>query len=197
MKRQPLIQLLTEYQRRYPEDKNRVQRVQSFVERRPDCFERTCLEGHITASAWILSHDRKHFLLTHHRKLSRWLQLGGHADGDSRVDQVALREAQEESGMQNFVFYDEGSRRIPIDVDIHEIPARGKEPCHWHYDIRYCLVAGPEQELVVSDESHDLRWFQMNQLEEVASEESLLRMGGRVRDQLAATAHEKMGSKPC
>jgi 8-oxo-dGTP pyrophosphatase MutT (NUDIX family) len=197
MKRQPLIQLLTEYQRRYPQDKDRVQRVLSFVERRPDCFERTCLEGHITASAWILSPDRKNFLLTHHRKLSRWLQLGGHADGDSRVDQVALREAQEESGMHNFVFYDEESRRIPIDVDIHEIPARGNEPCHWHYDIRYCLVAEPGQELVVSDESHDLRWFAMNQLEEVASEESLLRMGGRVRDQLINTVDDKMRPKPC
>ncbi len=202
MKRQPLIELLTEYQRRFPEDQDRVERVRVFVERRADCFERTSLEGHITASAWILSPDRKSFLLTHHRKLSRWLQLGGHADGDYRVDEVALREAREESGMQDFEFYDNGSRRIPIDVDVHAIPARGPEPRHWHYDIRYCLVAGPGQELVVSDESHDVRWFPMDQLESVVDEESLLRMGGRVRDLLASASkdthlYEKGKLKPC
>jgi 8-oxo-dGTP pyrophosphatase MutT (NUDIX family) len=197
MKRQPLIQLLTEYQCRYPEDRDRVERVLSFVERRPDCFERTCLEGHITASAWVLSADKKHFLLTHHRKLNRWLQVGGHADGDSEVDKVALREAQEESGMPNFEFYDEAGRRTPIDVDVHEIPARGNEPAHWHYDIRYCLVADPGQELVISEESHDLRWFPMEELESVVSEESLLRMGGRVRDQLTRSENQKTESNSC
>ena len=70
------------YLARNPDERITVDHVTQFVRANPDCFERSCRDGHVTGSAWILSHDRTQFLLTHHKKLGRWLQLGGHAAGE-------------------------------------------------------------------------------------------------------------------
>jgi 8-oxo-dGTP pyrophosphatase MutT (NUDIX family) len=182
MHREPLLALLHDYLRRHPQEIATVQRVEELVRAHDDCFERTCRPGHVTASAWILSPDGRSFLLAHHRKLGRWLQLGGHVDGEGDVALAALREAREESGMQDFTFLP--GPHVVLDVDVHAIPARRDESAHFHHDVRFLLVAAPGQELVVSDESHDLRWFAMDELESVAAEESLLRMGRKVRSLL-------------
>jgi len=97
--RRHLLGLLDAYRGRYPEEQVRVDRVRRFVETHADCFERTCRDGHVTGSAWILSADECHVLLVHHRKLVRWLQPGGHADGEPDPIRVALREAGEECGL--------------------------------------------------------------------------------------------------
>ena len=125
----------------------------AFAGRRADCCERTCLEGHFTGSAWLVSADGERALLLHHRKLDRWLQPGGHADGDGDLAAVALREAQEETGLP-------GLRIEPevFDLDRHRIPARGAEPEHWHYDVRFVVRAGGNEAFVVSEESHALAW---------------------------------------
>lgn len=143
----------------------------------PDCFERTCVEGHVTGSAWIVSADRRSVLLTHHRKLGRWLQLGGHADGDPDPLAVARREAEEESGLTELALL----AALPLDVDVHVIPARGNEPEHLHHDVRFAFVAAPGQALCVSDESHALRWVERARLEELVREESLLRLERKTR----------------
>lgn len=70
-----------------------------FVEEHADCLARSQLQGHLTGSAWVVDRTRTQTLLTHHRKLDKWLQLGGHADGDPDLLAVALREAREESGL--------------------------------------------------------------------------------------------------
>jgi 8-oxo-dGTP pyrophosphatase MutT (NUDIX family) len=176
MHRRPLLDLLDRYERQNPFEVERVGRIRELVRKYSDCFERTRLPGHITASAWIVSRDRKRFLLTHHRKLDRWLQLGGHADGDPDVFAVALREACEESGLREF----ERLGDLPIDVDVHRIPARLDEPAHEHHDIRF-LLAAESDEVVVSDESHALAWFDWDALGSDVREESLLRMGGKAR----------------
>src|SRR3990167_3869834 len=92
--------------------------IYHFITREPQCFERECKEGHVTGSALVLNHDHSQVLLTYHRKLNRWLQLGGHSDGNPNTAEVALREAQEESGIQNLEFV---TKKI-IDVDVHLIP---------------------------------------------------------------------------
>lgn len=120
----------------------------------PDPFCRERLEGHFTGSAWLVSEDGTSVLLTHHRKLSRWLQLGGHADGDHDLAAVALREAQEESGLPGLRL---ASRAI-YDLDRHWIPERGEVPGHWHYDVRYVVQAGADARFVVSEESLELAW---------------------------------------
>jgi 8-oxo-dGTP pyrophosphatase MutT (NUDIX family) len=177
--RRPLLTLLERYASRWPDEALVVQRIEHLVRTRDDCLLRTCWPGHVTASAWILSPDRDSFLLTHHRKLGRWLQLGGHVDGEGRVHLAALREAREESGMQRFTLLSPGLELEPLDVDVHDIPARGSEPAHAHHDVRFLLVADGGEDLVRSDESHDLRWFPLAELDQVAREPSLRRMADK------------------
>jgi 8-oxo-dGTP pyrophosphatase MutT (NUDIX family) len=174
--RKPLLAQLESYLARHPDERLVVDHVLQFVRANPDCFERSCRDGHVTGSAWILSHDRTQFLLTHHKKLGRWLQLGGHADGNPDPADVALQEAREESGMREFELAVMGAERLPFDVDVHVIPATAKEPAHLHHDVRYLLVAGPGQELRVSSESYDLRWFPCARALDVLDDESQWRM---------------------
>lgn len=174
--RRHLLALLDTYEQEHPGESAVVERMRSFVRARADCFERSCLEGHVTGSAWILSADRGSALLTHHAKLGRWLQLGGHSDGEPDPLAVALREAREESGLHALHPVAGPNGASPLDLDIHEIPARPGEPAHFHYDVRYLFVAEPGQSLVRSSESHDLRWVERGRLRELSSEESLLRL---------------------
>jgi 8-oxo-dGTP pyrophosphatase MutT (NUDIX family) len=176
MHRKAILDILDLYLRRYPDEEGMVDRIRSLVTRQPDCFERTCQPGHITGSAWVVSADFTRYLLTHHRKLDRWLQLGGHADGQTDPSRVALREAEEESGMTGFTLVETDGRVMPIDVDVHLIPARASEPAHEHHDLRYLLIAPADRTIRASDESHAVRWFTRNQLLEATREESILRM---------------------
>jgi 8-oxo-dGTP pyrophosphatase MutT (NUDIX family) len=184
MHRRALLDTLERYLERHPEDRVRADHVRQFVRANPDCFERSNTEGHVTGSGWIVSADRRRFLLTHHRKLGRWLQLGGHADGDPDALRVALREAREESGLRELEPVRSGAELLPIDVDVHLIPATPGEPAHLHHDIRYLLIAAPGQELLQSDESLDLRWFPIDSDAPLAGEASLLRMARRARELL-------------
>lgn len=174
--REALLYVLDQYQARYPEEGDTLARIRELLAGRPDCFERTCMPGHITGSAWIVSPDRSKYLLTRHRIFDRWLQLGGHADGCPRPHLVALREAEEESGLAGFGLFRDPDGYVPLDVDIHDITARYDMPAHAHYDLRYLLAATAEQPLEISDESHDLRWFAREELLEIVHEESVLRM---------------------
>lgn len=135
-----------------------------------DAFRRERQAGHFTASAWLLDRSATRVLLTHHRKLGLWLQLGGHADGDRDLARTALREAEEESGLS-------GLRVAPgiFDLDRHRIPEHKGVPEHWHYDVRYVVHAGDDEDFVVSDESHALAWRDIAALAEDASADTSLR----------------------
>jgi len=137
----------------------------TFLHTHANAFERSNLAGHFTGSAWLVSADGKRVLLMHHRKLARWLQPGGHADGEVDLAQVALREAQEETGVTGLLV-DGGI----FDLDRHRIPARAQEPEHWHYDVRYVLRAVADESFVVNAESHALAW---RSVDGVANDESL------------------------
>lgn len=170
--RQTLLDELSEYGLRHPEESELVSRFTNFVKKEASCFERSLAVGHITGSAWVVNADGSHVLLTHHRKLDRWLQLGGHADGDSNVLAVAFKEAEEESGLSGFEQVGAGI----FDLDIHPIPERKGEPAHLHYDVRYVLRATGGTDYVVSDESHDLRWVEPSDIEDLTAEPSMMRM---------------------
>jgi 8-oxo-dGTP pyrophosphatase MutT (NUDIX family) len=182
------------------EEKARVGQVAAFAEAHADCFERTCVPGHITGSALVVSKDLDAVLLTLHKKLNAWLQLGGHSDGDPYPHQVAMREALEESGLPGLEFLPyvhaltaetttgDQVQPLPFDFDCHVIPARKNEPAHIHYDVRYLIVGDRNIPFVISEESQDLRWFTLAEARQVTAEPSMLRqfeklewLRGRVR----------------
>lgn len=143
-------------------------------------FQRDHLPGHITGSAWIIDQTREYVLLTHHAKLNKWLQPGGHADGDENVLRVALREAEEETGVKNFRLLQEEI----FDIDIHPIPARKDMIAHDHYDIRFLLQADRNDPLIITEESHDLGWIKIEALSNYNDSPSLLRMVEKVKNLL-------------
>ena len=154
-----------------------MEALRQFVAAHADCFERSLQIGHITGSAWIVDRDRTHALLTHHRKLNKWLQLGGHADGDPDILRVALREAREESNLEAIRPVSEDI----FDVDIHVIPARGAEPEHLHYDVRFLFEADRSAPIAASEESRSLVWMPLAEISRVNPEESLARMVAKTR----------------
>jgi 8-oxo-dGTP pyrophosphatase MutT (NUDIX family) len=150
----------------------------------PRCFSRDCFQpGHFTGSALVVSHDGARALLHHHRFLDKWLQFGGHCDGDEDVLRVAVREATEESGITGLIT----TSPRPFDIDIHPIPENPKrgEPPHEHFDVRYILIAPEGAEPVVSDESHDIRWFTPGEALALGLDASLARMVEKWRALLA------------
>ncbi len=153
-------------------------RLLTFVEQHPqDAHQRSCRPGHLTASALVVDPPRRQVLLTHHRKLGRWLQLGGHCDGDANLAGVALREATEEGGIEGLRIFAE-----PIDLDIHSIPRRPGEPEHLHFDCRFLVLAPANAEPVVSTESWAVKWWRLEQTEQLDLDDSLrrlLRLAGR------------------
>ncbi|MDH5229976.1 MAG: NUDIX hydrolase [Gammaproteobacteria bacterium] len=145
-------------------------RLTQFVEQESDCFKRQLLKGHITGSAWIVDQHYRQALLLHHAKLNRWLQPGGHSDGHWNTYEVALREAQEETGLTHLICAPE---KI-FDIDIHVIPANSKEPQHFHYDVRFLFQVDASNDLQANEESHDLKWFPLEKIQ--IEEQSIQRM---------------------
>nr|WP_202516983.1 NUDIX hydrolase [Streptomyces sp. SID685] len=142
----------------------------------PDGMWKACHAGHVTASALVIDPERGRVLLTLHRKLRMWLQMGGHCEpGDATVAAAALREATEESGMAGLTLLPGG----PVRLDRHPIPA----PCHWHYDVQYAALAPSGAVAAISDESLDLRWFPYDEVASVA-DESVVRLLDATRARL-------------
>ena len=167
-----VLNLLNQYHEQEQENAHSRPLLVEFAEQHPDCCERTLTPGHFTGSCWLVSKDGQRVLLTHHKKLERWLQLGGHADGDSDLAQVALREAEEESGLTDLVVEPQ-----IFDLERHAIPARGSDPEHYHHDVRFVVQATGSEEFVVSDESHAPAWRVIEELvDDADAEESIRRM---------------------
>jgi 8-oxo-dGTP pyrophosphatase MutT (NUDIX family) len=144
----------------------------------PRAFYRDHLPGHITASGWIIESTRNFTLLTHHARLNKWLQPGGHADGDEHLLAVAEKEAREETGLTSLTSVHPGI----FDLDIHPIPARKDFPEHFHYDVRFLFQANMDEALIVSEESHDLAWVANAHLARATGNNtSILRMAEKVR----------------
>ena len=155
--------------------------ILAFVLRHERPFDRAIAEGHLTGSAITVSADGSRVLLLHHRKLDRWLQPGGHGDpGETTGEAVALREAHEEIGIEGLALHPTAPR--PLDVDVHDIPARGSEPAHEHLDLRYLVVA-PGSAPVSANlaEAHEIRWVPWDEVDALAPDHGLRRALAKAR----------------
>lgn len=177
MHRRKILRLLDSYPLTDDWDRLQRERIRQFVQANPACFERSLAVGHLTGSAWIVSPGRDRALLTHHRQMDRWLQPGGHADGDPDIFAVARREAGEESGLRQIRPL---STEI-FDLDVHLIPAKPGVPAHYHYDVRFIFEADPAETLVVSPESKALVWVPLAALTEWGVEDGILRMANKTK----------------
>jgi 8-oxo-dGTP pyrophosphatase MutT (NUDIX family) len=158
-----------------------------FTDEHGDALLRTCVVGHLTGSALVVDPTSERMLLLHHRKLQKWLQPGGHADGDGNLAAVALREATEETGI-------EGLRVVvpAIHLDVHRVEPP-KEAPHFHYDVRFLVLAPEGAQAIGNFESTALRWVTLDELDVLTDEPNLqllARRGLEVARTLCGTSDE-------
>lgn len=179
MHRQQLLQLLARYETPYLEEAAMVERTRRFILQHENCFDRSLEPGHVTASTWVVNPTRSHVLMLHHRKLGLWLQLGGHADGETDIVSVALKETAEESGVD--------ASQIKLlsedifDVDVHTIYASEHDPRHQHFDPRFLVEIDDRIPLPGSDEAHEVRWVPLEQVLRFNNARSLYRLVQKTR----------------
>ncbi|MCC5931778.1 MAG: NUDIX hydrolase [Cyclobacteriaceae bacterium] len=154
-----LVESLLNYRSKFKEEIEFIPRFLNLLQHQ-DCFYRSHLNGHITGSAWIINPAKSHTLLLHHKKLNKWLQPGGHADGEENILLVAEKEAKEETGLSSLCAMHENI----FDIDIHTIPARGKVMEHEHFDIRYIFVSDENDTLQINHESINAAWYPLKNI---------------------------------
>lgn len=173
MKREKLINLLMNYKPDNNLEKEQKTEIIDFINKDDNFYKRDNMPGHLTGSAWIISQDRKKALLTHHIKLGKWIQLGGHVDGDEDIFETSLREAKEETGLSSIRVLSEDI----FDIAVFWVPKSGSQEAHYHYDIRFLFEADDKEELKIDkNESADLRWVPIEDVYKYETEEALIRM---------------------
>ena len=161
MNRQQLIKDLNQYSTEFEEEEKFIPVFNDLLTNYKNCFSRSLAYGHVTGSGWVINSDYSKSLLVHHKKLNKWLQPGGHADGNEDVRQVAMNEVTEETGLSSFISITESF----FDVDIHLIPKHNLIPAHYHFDFRFLFVADEKDNILVSAESNDVKWFKLDEIE--------------------------------
>lgn len=154
-------QLIKNYKSNYIEELVYKEKMLELIDTCDDCFLRQCRVGHFTASAFLLNKNMTHVCLMHHTKLDKWLQLGGHCDGDPDILNVSIKEASEESGIKNI----KPLTSDIFDMDIHLVPKILNDEPHYHFDIRFLLHAYDDDTLIKNHESKELKWVQKSDKE--------------------------------
>jgi len=153
------------------------QKFKLFIEQNENCFSENNFNGHVTASAFILSHDLSKLLLIYHKKLKIWIQPGGHVEEGEEVFNAALREVQEETGLKDFSSYLPLEKPI-FDLDVHHIPS--KNP-HFHYDVRYLFKLESPSNFLKSPENIEMKWVSLSEIEKYTRERSVLRPAEKIK----------------
>lgn len=178
MHRNDLLTQLKKYRSRFMDEVAYLRRAIDYIEQHDNVFERAA-PVHITASAWVVNPDREKVLLLHHRKYGHWFQPGGHADGDTDVLRVALRECAEETGL------DPSQIKLLepaiFDVDIHDVPSFGQVPGHGHIDVRFVVEIDDSLPIPGNNESHAVKWFSVYEVMQMNRFRSTYRMLEKTR----------------
>lgn len=174
MHRNQLLTLLQNYRSPFNTESGYATRMRRFVQQHVNCFDRALWPGHITGSAWVVNPTRDKVLLMHHRKHNQWFQFGGHADGDSNIQRVALRETQEETGLPPEAIKLLSSNIF--DIDIHTIPASDTAAEHMHFDIRFLVEIDDSLEVPGNKESHEILWVPLEEVTRFNNNLSTCRM---------------------
>ncbi|MDE0805249.1 MAG: NUDIX hydrolase [Acidimicrobiales bacterium] len=153
-----------------PDAERHRRTILDFVTSHDDVLHRSCLEGHLTGSALVVDAPGEHVLLLFHTKLQRWLQPGGHCDGDANLAAVALREATEESGIEDLAV-----DPVAVDLDVHEVAPPTEGP-HLHLDARFLVVAPPGAQPQGNHESEAIRWVPRSALADYDLDAGTIRM---------------------
>jgi 8-oxo-dGTP pyrophosphatase MutT (NUDIX family) len=181
-----IARLVAAYRARHPEEAAALEPLVAQLARPERADDRATLPGHLTAAALLLHPARQQLLLVHHRALRRWLQPGGHLERDELPAEAARRELREETGVAaaphpwHAAHALPGGELLPLDIDIHGIPAneRKREPPHLHLDFRYVFVIEPSRDAAhEASSAHDgpalrpdlaevtrLRWMPLDEL---------------------------------
>jgi 8-oxo-dGTP pyrophosphatase MutT (NUDIX family) len=164
--------LLDEYGMQYPEESDTVTAFRELLRQGSVAFNRQNEKAHFTASGWIVDESYSQVLLVHHKKLRRWLQPGGHADGETDLYRVFLKEMAEETGIIKG-----RADRIIFDLDIHMIPEMGKINEHLHYDVRFLYVTPEKEQPESNEETNASRWVALDEVPHfITGEPSMVRM---------------------
>lgn len=179
MHRKQLLNLLAHYRTPFMEEAAMAEKTRRFVMQHENCFDRALMPGHVSGSAWVVNPNRTHALLLLHRKLSLWLQPGGHADGDPDMLRVVLKETSEETGvaLENIKLVSEGI----FDVDVHTVHASEHDPRHVHFDVRFLVEIDDQIPIPGNDESHHVGWVALEQISRLNNMLSLHRLVRKTR----------------
>ncbi|WKV10779.1 NUDIX hydrolase [Marivirga harenae] len=173
-----LMQILKQYNPNTEEERDyKYKMLQLFESKKEVAFTRQNIQAHFTASAWIIDSISRNILLLHHKKLNKWLQPGGHADGEIDLEQVSRKEAFEETGLKNLALAKHGI----FDIDIHEIPEFKGVPQHYHYDVRFAYFCNHEEKTKINSESNSFQWIEIGKVKDLTNEPSIIRMVNKTR----------------
>ena len=159
-----ILRMLDAHQPAEAKEAGDIELIKRLIADHPNIMNQNCEVAHITASALIVDASSRRVLLHFHKRLRRWLQVGGHADFETDIAQVALREAREETGLPDLSFYPANDKIAPIDYDVHSIPQHGDLPQHLHLDFRYLLLTRKPNALApAAGESTRFRWLRFDE----------------------------------
>jgi 8-oxo-dGTP pyrophosphatase MutT (NUDIX family) len=160
-----ILKSLTPFDEKEKED---IDFIISRIRTTPDILQETCVEGHVTGSALLLDVSSGKFLLHFHKKVKKWLQFGGHMDGELNPADTALREVKEESGIENIYFFPSKNDVTPIDIEIQQIPEYNAKPAHLHYDFRFLIATDTPEQLNTGLEnvSNEFAWISIEDIDD-------------------------------
>jgi 8-oxo-dGTP pyrophosphatase MutT (NUDIX family) len=185
MNKQPILDLLENHQTSFVEEIEFQKQMIDFLEQNDDFALRSNLIGQITGSAWVVNKEHTKALLIHHKKLNKWLQIGGHIEAtDQTIEETVLREVKEESGLKTLKLL---SSSI-YDIDIHTIPQNKEVAEHLHFDIRLIIEADENEALIPQNEEIlDIKWYDLHEVQNLTestttTDQSIKRMVDKMKN---------------